>query len=49
MCVSSEYGAMPDWDVSQVTNMSYAFVSQIFSADLSAWDVSNVTTMKGMF
>ena len=25
MCSDSEYGAMPDWDVSQVTNMSNAF------------------------
>ena len=25
MCSSSEYGAMPDWDVSNVTNMKNAF------------------------
>ena len=25
MCSNSEYGAMPTWDVSQVTDMSYAF------------------------
>ena len=25
MCTNSDYGAMPDWDVSSVTDMSYAF------------------------
>ena len=25
MCSDSEYGAMPDWDVSQVTDMSECF------------------------
>ena len=25
MCSDSEYGAMPNWDVSQVTNLYYAF------------------------
>ena len=25
LCTNSEYGAMPDWDVSNVTDMSYAF------------------------
>ena len=25
MCTSSEYGAMPDWDVSNVTDMQCAF------------------------
>jgi len=25
MCTDSEYGAMPDWDVSNVTDMSEAF------------------------
>ena len=50
MCSDSEYGAMPDWDVSQVTDMSYAFLSNTdFNADISSWDVSNVTNMAGMF
>ena len=50
MCSDSEYGAMPDWDVSQVTNMEGAFAyKSYFNADISAWDVSSVTNMKHMF
>ena len=50
MCSDSEYGAMPDWDVSSVTDMSDAFVNQTnFNADISSWDVSNVTDMRTMF
>ena len=50
MCSDSEYGAMPTWDVSRVTDMSSAFKDKTeFNADLSAWDVSNVTSMGRMF
>jgi surface protein len=50
MCSDSEYGAMPDWDVSQVTDMSYAFYNRPdFSADINSWDVSNVTKLIAMF
>ena len=50
LCVSSEYGPMPDWDVSQVVDMSYAFRGKsTFNADLSGWDVSSVVNMEGMF
>ena len=50
MCSDSEYGTMPDWDVSQVTNMSNAFYFRNdFNADISAWNTSNVTNMEGMF
>lgn len=50
MCSESEYGAMPDWDVSQVTDMSDAFRFETnFNADISAWDVSSVTDFGGMF
>ena len=50
MCSDSEYGAMPDWDVSQVTNMSSAFNGRNdFNADIGDWDVSNVTNMYRMF
>ena len=54
LCSESEYGAMPDWDVSNVTDMSNAFVivdgnKTKFNADISAWDVSSVTNMSGMF
>ena len=50
LCVDSEYGPMPDWDVSNVTDMDSAFVARsTFDADLGDWDVSNVTTMHWMF
>jgi surface protein len=50
MCSDSEYGAMPDWDVSNVTSMYKAFDSDSeFNGDISAWDVSKVTYMKWMF
>lgn len=42
---------LSDWDVSNVTNMSYMFAnSKIVSiGDLSNWNVSKVTNMKGIF
>ena len=51
LCTNSEYGAIPDWDVSNVTDMSYAFYwdKTEFNADISAWDVSSVTNMSFMF
>tara|TARA_B110000003_G_scaffold172618_1_gene172227 strand:+ start:71434 stop:72522 length:1089 start_codon:yes stop_codon:yes gene_type:complete len=50
MCSDSEYGAMPDWDVSQVTHMSSAFSDRTdFNGDLNSWDVSNVIDMELMF
>jgi surface protein len=50
LCTSSEYGAMPNWDVSNVTTMSNAFNSKTdFIGDISKWNVSNVTDMSSMF
>ena len=50
MFSDSEYGAMKDWDVSNVTDMTGAFSEQTtFNGDISSWDVSNVTDMNGMF
>ena len=52
------YGHISDWDVSNVTNMSFLFGTQTspppadytnLNEDLSDWDVSNVTNMSGMF
>jgi surface protein len=50
MCSDSEYGAMPDWDVSQVTDMSSSFEDRNnFNGDISSWVVSGVTNMYWMF
>jgi len=50
MCKGSEYGIMPDWDVSQVTDMSRAFYDKWdFNGDLSKWDVSQVKNTQEMF
>ncbi len=50
MCSDSEYGAMPNWDVSNVTDMSEAFRDRgEFNADVSSWDVRSVTDMSYMF
>ncbi|MEN8835793.1 MAG: BspA family leucine-rich repeat surface protein, partial [Polaribacter sp.] len=50
MCTGSQYGAMPNWDVSNVTDMFFAFEGKSdFNADISAWDMSNVVGMIGMF
>ena len=50
MCSESEYGAMPTWDVSNVSDMSEAFYDiDGFNADISSWDTSNVTDMNSMF
>ena len=38
------------WDTSNVTDMSYAFESQVsFNEDIGNWDTSNVTDMRHMF
>ena len=34
MCSNSEYGAMPTWDVSQVTDMSYAFYNNLILTEI---------------
>ena len=47
---NSTYGHISDWNVSQVTNMSYAFENRSdFNDDISAWDVSSVVNAVGMF
>ena len=43
----AKYGPMKDWDMSQVTDLSYLFYQKgTMNADLSSWDVSGVTTME---
>jgi surface protein len=50
LCTSNEYGIMPNWNVSQVTDMESAFqFKNNFIGDISSWDVSNVTNMHNMF
>jgi surface protein len=50
MCRGSEYGIMPDWDVSRVTDMSKAFYDKWdFNGDLSKWDVKNLKNAQEMF
>jgi surface protein len=50
MCSDSEYGAMPDWNVSSVTAMRDAFNDRSsFNGDISNWNVSSATNMFGMF
>jgi surface protein len=50
MCKGSEYGIMPDWDVSRVTDMSKAFYDMWdFNGDLSKWDVKNLKNAQEMF
>ena len=44
------YGKMPDWDVSNVTDMSFTFENASdFNANISKWDVSQVIDMEYMF
>jgi len=47
------YGHISEWDVSNVTDMSWMFHDNWneinFNGDISSWDVSSVTIMEGMF
>ena len=38
-----------NWDVSNVTDMSWMFTESPFNQDIGNWDVSNVTNMLAMF
>ena len=50
LCMLSEYGAMPSWDVSRVTDMSGAFRrTSNFEGNISAWKTSSVVNMSCMF
>ena len=43
------YGKIQNWNVSQVTNMSFAFNQATFNGNISAWDTRSVTNMRFMF
>ncbi|CAL6434673.1 unnamed protein product [Bathycoccus prasinos] len=46
----NDYGTMPNWDVSRVSDLKEAFKGyDTFNADISKWDTSSVTTMQFMF
>ena len=53
----NNYGTMPNWDTSMVTDMSgfsgsafHGFgIKVMFNGDLGSWDTSQVTSMDGMF
>ncbi|CAL6345040.1 unnamed protein product [Bathycoccus prasinos] len=46
----NDYGTMPNWDMSQVSDLKEAFKGyDTFNADISKWDTSSVTTMQFMF
>ncbi len=48
-CISL-YGHIEYWDVSKITDMSYAFINyKFFNRSLENWDVSSVTNMDHMF
>ena len=48
--VVTKYGDISNWDMSNVTNMSFMFWhAQSFNQPLNKWNVSNVTNMAGMF
>jgi surface protein len=50
VCAVAVSSAMPDWDVSNITDMRFAFSdATAFNSDLNGWDVSNVTGMERMF
>ena len=56
VAAADTYGAIGDWNVEAVTDMSYLFCAELehcnpdcawFNEDLSSWNVGSVTDMKG--
>ena len=49
-CSKGPHGAIGEWDVSRVTDMSRMFAyANLFDGDISKWDVSSVKDMECMF
>ena len=49
-CSEGVHGAIEEWDVSRLTDMSSIFMGATsFNGDISKWDVSGVTNMEAMF
>ena len=47
---SSGFGAIPSWDVSNVTDFTHAFLNRTtFDGDISQWDMRNALSLYGMF
>ena len=45
--IVEKYGLVENWDMSEVTNMHFAFWNKrTFVGDISKWDMSGVTTMQ---
>ena len=45
--IVGQYGEIEEWDVSQVTTMSFLFYNKrTFNADLSKWNVNNVKSLQ---
>jgi hypothetical protein len=42
-----KYGPIEHWDLSEVTNLKYAFYQTALNPDISRWVVSTVTDMHG--
>jgi len=51
LCFSNSlHGAMPNWDVSLVTNMSGLFKDyELFNGDITKWNTESVTNMESIF
>ena len=47
--IIQKYGNISNWNVSNITDMSYIFYESKFNEDISEWDVSNVIYMSNMF
>ena len=46
----NDYGTMPNWDVSLVTDMAQSFMDKSnFTGDITKWDTSQVTNMREIF